>query len=465
MQRTRPPRFGSDRSYDEFLIAPLAHVCALGRWLLHSKHGVAAIAQTIATKILLAGISVGTGILTARTLNAGGRGEQSAMLLWPALLCYLLTLGFPTAIRYCIRKEPERRGEFFTVSMLVALALSGVAFMVGLAFIPIWLHAYSPSVVHSAQILMIFAPEVMLGLILVAMFETIGYFSTANSMRYVPALATLLLIAGLAILHEMTPFRSALAYLAPPVITGVWMTWALREHIVPRLFDPRPALKTLSSYGIRAYGIDILGALSAQVDQVLVIGFLSASEMGIYAVALAASRVLQILHTAVGTVLFPTASGIERERIVPMVGRATRVSGVIALIFAAMLIIAFPILIPFMYGSEFIEATHVAQVLTLEGLIGGTALVLSQAFMALGRPGLVTVLQGGGLAIAVPMMFLFLPRFGLIGAAMALVISTSARFVFILISFPLILRLPIPNLLPTLDDMAALLGALPRRAA
>jgi O-antigen/teichoic acid export membrane protein len=283
-------------------------------------------------------------------------------------------------------------------------------------------------------------------------------------MRYVPAFGTLLIICALAVTHQMTPFRSALAYLAPPVATGVWMLWALRKHLSPRFFDPRPGLSTLASYGIRAYGIDILGTLSTQVDQVLVIGFLSAREMGIYAVSLAASRVLQILHTAVGTVLFPKASGLDRRAIIPIVGRATRVSGVIALVFAVVLVFALPILVPFMYGPSFDEAIRVAQVLTFEAFIGGTALVLSQAFMALGRPGLVTALQGIGLAVAIPMLLLLLPRFGLIGAAFALVVSTTTRLVFILMSFPLVLKLRAPNLLPTADDARALLTALPGRA-
>jgi O-antigen/teichoic acid export membrane protein len=437
------------------MVNPLTRVGAAKRWLLHSSHGAAAIAQTMVTRFFLAAVNVGTGVITARALSAHGRGEQSALLLWPALLCYLLTLGIPSAVCYCIRKEPDRTAEFFTVSVFAAFVMSLVAIGVGIVFIPGWLHAYSPSVVHGAQILMIFAPEVMIGIVLTSMLETLGKFSTANLMRWVPAVITLVWLAVLAALHVMTPFRSAFVYLAPPVLTAVYSLWVLRSYIAMHVFDPRKAMITLGSYGIRSYGIDVLATLSTQVDQVLVVGVLSASEMGVYTVALAASRVLLILYSAVVTVVFPRASGRSPDEIFAIIGRAARVSSALAVVFAAALIAAAPLLIPFMYGRSFLGAVGVAQLLTVEAFFGGLVYVLSQTFMALDRPGLVTVLQGFGLAVAVPTLLFFLPRYGLMGAAIALLISTVSRLVFLLIAYRVILKRSIPNLIVTAADVTS----------
>jgi O-antigen/teichoic acid export membrane protein len=421
---------------------------------------MAAIAQTIATKFFLAGVNVGTGIITARALGTSGRGEQSAMLLWPALLTYLLTLGIPTALRYCIRREPARRAELYTIAVMVGIVMSGVAMVIGLALIPVWLRAYSSDVIRGAQILLIFAPEVMLGLVLTAMLETLGDFKLANTTRYIPTVITLFALAWMAATHTLTPFNSAVAYLLPPVLTAVWMAWKLRSHFTSRLFDPRPGLRALGSYGLRAYGIDILATLSVQIDQVLVIGILNATQMGIYVVALNASRVVQLIHSAVATVTFPSAAGLEKEQVVAMVGRATRASTFVALIFALALIAALPILIPLFYGKEFIDAVSVAQLLTVEALLGGLAYVLSQTFMALGRPGYVTLLHGIGIGIALPGLLLLIPRMGLIGAAVALLLSTTLRLAVIFISYPVVLKIPIPSLLPNADDVRSFQRAL-----
>lgn len=438
----------------------MSHAAAAGRFLFRSRHGVAAIAQTIVTRFFLAAVNVCTGVVTARSLGAAGRGEQSAMLLWPALLTYLLTLGMPTAIRYCIRRQPERRAEFYTLAVFVAIAMSTVTFAVGVACIPIWLHDYSADVVRSAQLLMVFAPEVMLGLVLIAMFETLGEFKLANSVRYVPAVTTLAVLVVMALAHTMTPFYSALAYLAPPVMTAVWMTWRLRSYFSRTVFDPRPGLRALGSYGLRAYGIDILATLSTQIDQVLVIGILNATEMGIYVVALNASRVVQLIHTAVVTVVFPSAAGLEQAQVVAMVGRAARVSTSIAAIFTLGLLVALPVLLPLFYGSTFVDAVHVAQVLTVEALLGGLAIVLSQTFMALGRPGYVTALHAVGISVSLPCMLILIPRLGLMGAALALLLSTTVRLGFLFLSFPLVLKLPVPSLIPTASDLGSFRRAL-----
>jgi antigen flippase len=384
-----------------------------------------------------------------------GRGEQSAMTLWPALIPYVLTLGMPTAVRYWMKREPDRKVEFYTVAVVVAAAMSIVSFGAGVVILPFALHTYSPQVVHAAQLMMLFAPEVMVSLVFTAMLETLGDFSIANATRYIPVVMTLFALIVMALTHTMTPELSAAAYLAPPVLTAIWIGWRLRGYFSLRVLDPRPAIRILGSYGIRSYGIDVLTTLSQQIDQVLVVGLLSAQSMGVYVVALSASRVLQILHSGVVTVLFPSASGLEADRVVSMVGRAARVSTIIATIGAAVLAAALPVLIRLFYGHQFVGAIHIAQLLTLEALIGGLVSVLAQAFMALGRPGIVTMLQGLGLTVAVPCMLFFMPRLGLMGAAVSLLISTCTRLAFLFIAFPTILHVRIPNLIPTADDFAS----------
>jgi O-antigen/teichoic acid export membrane protein len=202
-----------------------------------------------------------------------------------------------------------------------------------------------------------------------------------------------------------------------------------------------------------------------QVDQVLVVGLLDARQMGIYAVALAVSRVPQLLHAAVVAVVFPSAAGLDKDRIAHMVGRAARISTAIALAFGVVLAAAMPFLIPGMYGRVFAPAVPVALVLTLEALIGGLVSVLAQAFMASDRPALVTLLQTVGLAVTLPSMFVLLPHFGLVGAAAALLLSTVTRLGLLLFAFPAVLKVRIPRLVLDLDDVRALLDALPTGVA
>jgi O-antigen/teichoic acid export membrane protein len=55
--------------------------------------------------------------------------------------------------------------------------------------------------------------------------------------------------------------------------------------------------------------------------------------------------------------------------------------------------------------------------------------------MALGRPGLVTILQSSGLILSLPLFFLLVPRWGVLGASFALLTAALVRLILALCSF------------------------------
>ncbi len=118
-----------------------------------------------------------------------------------------------------------------------------------------------------------------------------------------------------------------------------------------------------------------------------------------------------------------------------------------------------------LYGSEYRGAALVLRILVTEVVLTGATLVLGQAFMALSRPGIVTALQVTGLLLVVPLMVILVPRYGIVGAGIALLLSTTARFVFVLASFRLFLKIPIPALLPNRDDLRYIARAVFRKIA
>jgi O-antigen/teichoic acid export membrane protein len=384
------------------------------------------------------------------------------MLIWPTLMAYLFTLGLPSAIRYWIKREPDRQSELFTVALLASAGASVIGGSIGFALVPVWLHSYSLDVVRAAQFLMLFAPEIVLGQIFTAMLETLGNFNVANASRYVSSALTLFALLVLAAAHLMTPFSAAIAYSAPQVFVACWIAWRLRSYIRIRRFNPFNSLRSLASYGMRSYGIDVLGIVAAQIDQVFVIGFLSAANVGIYAVALSASRVITILHGAVVTVIVPSVSGQDEDRVLEAVGRSARISTLIALPLGLALCAILPVLMPLLYGAAFSRGVVVAQLLTFEAVVLGLASVLAQAFMVFDRPGLVTLLQAAGLMLVVPFMLFLLPRFGLLGAALALLASTVCRLGLVIVSFPVLLRVAPPSLMPTRDDLIRVRSAFVR---
>jgi O-antigen/teichoic acid export membrane protein len=233
----------------------------------------------------------------------------------------------------------------------------------------------------------------------------------------------------------------------------------LKKHL-PTLW----ACRTLLSYGIRSWGIDLLGTLGGQVDQVLVVRLLAPADMGFYVVMLSLSRMLGIIQTSVVTVLFPRAAALSTDEVIALTGRATRVSASVTALGGVVVALVGPWLLRLLYGKEYMHSVGTFRVLLLEMTLSGSGFLLAQAFMALGRPGLVTILQALGLALSVPTMLWLIPKWGVLGAATALMVSTLARVMFIYVSFRLFLKTQPPDLIPKFEDIRVLVDQVRLRA-
>lgn len=418
---------------------------------------MAATAQVLLANVLILAVNFGTGVITARLLGPVGRGEQATMILWPQLFGYALTLGLPSALLYNLKRDPDKAPRLLPAALLLGTSMGLLAILIGVLFIPRWLTEYPPEVVRLAQWLMLFAPLSLLNLVLLHAFLALEEFGTYNAVRYSLPLLTLLALVSLALSDNLTPYSAALAYLLPVAPVSLWMLVRLWRLYRPVWRGLGSAFKRLTSYGLRSYGLDLLGSqVAGQLDRVLVVGLLNPAAMGLYVVALSLSQMLGVFHSAVVTVLFPKASGRPVEEVVALIGRGARVSIAINLLAAVGLALLGPWVLGLVYGQEFLSAVPVFRILLLEAVLGGAAWVLAYAFMALDRPGTVSLMQGIGRGMSVPLLLVLVPLYGLEGAGLAVLLSTMARLVFVTISFPLILKTRVPRLWPRRADFTGL---------
>jgi len=417
-----------------------------------------AAAQTFVVKIAVLGLNVATGVLTARALGPSGRAEQAAIQIGVGLLPALLSFGLPVAIQYRLRSDPARQEQFVSVATTLSIAFGVVAAVLSIFILPHVVTRYPAPIVRASELVMVVAPLAILYQVFCAVLQARGQFGEANFTRYAIPLSTLVALVGLLLAHRVTPLTSALAYIAPLLWIVPWL-W-VRVRPKRTLSGVRDIAGSLLHYGLRSYVIDILGTLIAQIDQVLVIGLLSPFSMGLYAVALSAARSADLFSQPIVLVLFPRASALPPAQIVDMTLRVTRIA--IALLFVTTLLIvaAMPILLPAFYGRAYLASVPVAQIIVVSITLSGAGYVFAQAYMAAGRPGVIALINVFGLATVVPALVFLIPRFGLVGAAWALVISTCVRLLTSLCCFPLIFKVPIPSLILTRADVRYLKASL-----
>jgi enterobacterial common antigen flippase len=282
-------------------------------------------------------------------------------------------------------------------------------------------------------------------------------FTLYNAARYLVPLLILLALGTLALVWDLTPFNAALSYLLAGMPVLVWMLVRLWRHYHPTWRGLSPAFKYLISYASRSSVGEVGGYLSSQVDRVLLVGLVNPVAMGLYVVAWSVSDMLTAFPSAVVTVLFPKASGRTVEEAVYVTGRVVRVTIAATVPTAAGLALFSPWALRLVYGEEYLDATLIFRLLLLVKVLSGTRWVLSQAFMAVNRPGVVSVLQGIGVRLSVLLLLILVPLYGLEGAGLALLISSTIRLVITIACFPLVLKVRAPRLLLTRADLAAIL--------
>jgi O-antigen/teichoic acid export membrane protein len=422
------------------------------KWVLSGRSATAATLQTVLARMLTLATNMSTGIITSRVLEPQGRGEFNAISLWPQFLAYLLILGIPSALQYHFKRHPEKRSELFSAAMLLSTVMGLLATIVGIAFMPRFLAQYSPSVIHFAQWYMLLAPIALLAEIFYSILEANYEFTFVNQIRFLQPFFTLVILGVLALTKQLTPYTAALAYSIPGLPLFFWMLKYLWQSFRPRWKGLGSAYRLLVGYGIRAYGMNLLGTLAEKIDQALVVTLLSPSSMGLYTLALSVSRMLGLFHSSIITVLLPKIAARPIEEVVELTGRAVRVSMTVTLLAALAVVIPIPFLIELLYGSKFLEAVDVFRILTGEVFIGGIVWVLAQAFMAVGRPGTLTIMEAISVLLTVPLMLTLIPIYGLEGAGLSLLFTTTFRLLFILVGYPLILKVRPPGLIPTKAD-------------
>ncbi|MGH2455817.1 MAG: oligosaccharide flippase family protein [Candidatus Limnocylindria bacterium] len=388
------------------------------------------VAGVFATRVLQFGSTITVAFVLARLLGPEGRGAYSLLLLLPSTLFALAQFGLPSAVTYF-----AGRGRSLGSLMLVAggatVGLSAVLIPVTLAFLP-----------RLEQTVLRAAPQDLLPVALVALPILIGSslfgsilwgrqlvrrYTTILAVQAVNSLLFVIVLVGVAGLGVGGALAGQLLVTGTTAVVVMLSVRAAAAREAADEPEPRrPArLKEVLSYGIRLYPSSISTFLSYRSDLFL-LGLLvgDAGAIGLYTLAVSLAELVFHVPDAIATILYPRVAGSEREeadRIAPSISRFSllvTVLAALALIPVAM--VAVNLILPEFQGS-------IAPFLVL--VPGTVALsiskVLSGYISGLGRPLPVGAIAVSAMVVNVSLNLLFIPRFGISGAALSSLLSYS----------------------------------------
>lgn len=214
-------------------------------------------------------------------------------------------------------------------------------------------------------------------------------------------------------------FSYALATVAAALIAAF-----LIGRITPlKFFLDKMSMVIQLKYGAKAYLGNIAQFLNYRLDMLLIAVFLNPLAVGLYSIAVEIAERLWLIPMAIATVLFPKISSIESQHADNLTPKVCRHTLFIVVIISMVLVaLSYP-LIKIIFGSSFLPSLAPLFVLMPGIIIFSVARVLSADLSGRGMPEIGMWAALVSLAVNLVLNVIFIPKWGIVGAAFA---STAA---------------------------------------
>jgi O-antigen/teichoic acid export membrane protein len=391
---------------------------------------------------LLAGAVL--SIVLARKIGPSGNGHFALLVTLVGLTSIIASLGLTAGIVYEVSRSRWSTRDVFRTSYVAALVLGLGAFVGGFAIftlthdsvfggIPTWV-----ALLALSSLPMVLAYQYAYSILLAReRYEAYAGLELSYS------LTLLLLGAGLAI-----PFGlpGAVIGLLAAAIVAALAGARLLDHEArgDEVVSRNASLPRALRFGLQSWGANVLWQINYRFDVLILGGFASAHDVGVYSVALTLTGIAWVLPQGLQTVLFPRAASLDEARVMGEITadesdaamtKAIR-HGVLLTLPAAVLIAGLLLVaVPLLYGNKFTDTTQLGFVLLPGVLLLGIGKVLSAAIAGRGYPRYVLYSGAISMPVTLALYLTLIPEFDAWGAAIASSISYSLTALLTLIFF------------------------------
>lgn len=402
-----------------------------------------AFAVTAGTNYILLVAGAITGVLAARLLGPTGRGQLAAIQLWPMLLASLALLGLPEALVFCSSRRVAESGQALTTAVLLAAAASVAAAVVGFLAMPRLLASQPSGIVDTARLYLVLTLASGVGLS-IHLLRARSMFLAWNLIRLLPQMAWLCILVAASVFSLQSPILlakisivSGLALCVPYLIVAIAVA-------APPYGPRRDLVRPLLMYGLPGVLTVLPQTFNLRLDQVALAAALPSNQLGLYVTAVGWSGAVTPALSALGSVMFPRIASLAgASDQVSTLSKGVRISVILGLTGGAGLALVTPFVLPMLFGASFEAATPAALLLIAAAVVAGFNLVLGECLRGVGHPSTVLRSEIGGLVVTAAALWILLPPLGIIGAAVASLLSYCTTFVMLALSVSRRLSLPL----------------------
>jgi O-antigen/teichoic acid export membrane protein len=371
------------------------------------------------------------GLLSARVLLPQGRGELAAVMLWPAVLATVGSLGVIDAATYFTADRGEDRSKVWTSTLALTAGLSGLLMAIGYFVVPLALSGYGSAVIHTSRVYLAFIPSYLVTLALMSMLLGQLRFVDYNALRVFINVAAVAGMVACFLTGHASVFSFAMSFLGAHVLTGIAAFSMVSRHGWFGSLPDALMARRLVAYGLRSHAGTVATLLNLRLDQMLLSVFLRPSILGLYVVAVTISAVTALAATTIALVAFPSIAKMETlEAKSGALGRYLRWTAILTGLVAAALYALAPWVVHFFFGTAFVPATPAARILIVAAFPMACNSVLAAGLKGLNRPLTASLAEILSLSVTAVALAILLPRYEILGAAWASLLAYTASCVF-----------------------------------
>ena len=404
------------------------------RWFFRSRFR-RALGATFLAQVGALGIGALSGVLAARLLGPQGRGELTALTLWPMTLMCVVPVGINSALVFHAGKQRFGFPALWTAGTLIGLLQTVLVIFVGLVVLPPALHSYPVPAQHLALVFLGFAPVIILGGQPSSLLHGKLHFAAYNVLRTIAPAAYTLGLLGL-FLSRRPYLRDIVACQIAGVVLAAGSGYALlcRKERLRWVWDTK-AFKSLLSFGWKTQLSDVTVFVNQRADQLLLSVFVSPRQLGLYVVAVTVTSLVGVFPRAIGLVTYATGSNASPSDAGRIISRSLRASLLWLGAGCSLLFVIVPWLIPLAFGRDFAGSVWACRILLPGSVALGLSQVLYDGARALDQPALPSYAEGCSLIATAACLYVLVPRYGFVGAAVASTLAYTSSFVVTLLLF------------------------------
>jgi O-antigen/teichoic acid export membrane protein len=406
--------------------------------------------RSVAIRLVLVVLGGATGVVIARALQPQGRGAYALVV---TVATAAMALGHLSVDQAHVGLWPGRRAAITANSVLLGPALGTLAAVAALVVV--------------ASGAMGLDPAAHIGLFLVALLA----IPPAMTVLFVN---NVLLLAGRAatvdwalLLSSVLQCGALLAVAALGWLTVDWVVWIwaattavplvlLLAVARPRLRHADPGLVRRSlSLGVRYHVGSASLYLTYRLDVLILGAMTSATAVGLYALAVTLAELIRIPTDALARASLSRQAADDLADAAAATIRATRISVLLAVTSVGGLCATAPALVPAVYGHEFAGSVPALFALAPGLLALGMARQVSAYLVRLNRPFTMSAQSVAALALTVAANPLLIPRWGIVGCALASSASYGLIAVVQVTRFCRATSTPAHRLLPGIHELTA----------